>query len=302
VGHHGDPAGEVVRFRARTSLDFPPSQLFALARAEDSSRPPELEVAFMGLTGPLGVLPQPYTELLVERTRYKDTALRDFLDIFNHRAVSFFYRAWEKYRFAIAFERGRDDVFTRALFATVGLGTRGAKNRLSVPDETVVYYGGIVAQRPRSASAIRAVLSDHFGVPVGVEQFTGQWLALEDSCLTRLGVANSRLGFDTIAGRRVWDLRSKFRLVAGPLTLEEFVGLLPPRENFRPLVDFTRFLVGDELDFDVQLVLAAKEVPACELASGSTRQPKLGWTTWLKTEEFAHDDSQVVLSTAVRGT
>ena len=33
-------------------------------------------------------------------------ALRDWLDLFNHRIVSLFYRAWEKYRFYLPYERG----------------------------------------------------------------------------------------------------------------------------------------------------------------------------------------------------
>ena len=39
--------------------------------------------------------------------------LRDFLDIFNHRLISLFYRAWEKYRFPIAYERRDEDTFSQ---------------------------------------------------------------------------------------------------------------------------------------------------------------------------------------------
>jgi len=47
-------------------------------------------------------------------------------------------------------------------------------------------------------------------------------------------------------------------------------------------------------------VLKAGEVPECRLTSrvdGAVAvAPMLGWTSWLKTKEFAADDSQVVLS------
>ncbi len=45
-----------------------------------------------------GVLPHHYTELVIRRLQLRDTSLRDFLDVFHHRALSFFYRAWKKYR------------------------------------------------------------------------------------------------------------------------------------------------------------------------------------------------------------
>ncbi len=296
VGRDGEPAGEVARFRTRVSLDFPASQIHELVSGKTSNGPrPEMIVAFMGLTGPLGVLPYHYTELLMDRTRYKDTALWDFLDLFSHRMISLFYRAWEKHHFAVAYERGEDDRFTEYLFHLIGMGTPGLRGRISVPDQALLYYGGLIAQRPHSASAAESMLSDYFRVPARVGQFAGQWFKLDDESLTRLGAANSRLGVNTIAGSRVWDNQSKFRLKLGPLTLKEFADFLPSGTAFKPAMELTRFFAGMEFDFDAQLILKAREVPRTILTTRARRRPMLGWTSWLKTREFAHDDSQVVL-------
>ncbi|MEN3332484.1 MAG: type secretion system protein ImpH [Blastocatellia bacterium] len=296
VGRDGEPAREVVRFRTRVSLNFPPSEIYQITADKTSKAArPEMMVAFMGLTGPLGVLPYHYTEMLIERTRYNDTALWDFLDLFNHRMISFFYRAWEKYRFPLEYERG-EERFTQYLFSTIGMGTRGLRGRMSIADEGLLYYGGLIAQQPHSASAIEAILSDYFAVPARVEQFSGQWLKLDEESLSRLGGANSCLGISTVAGTRVWDDQSKFRLQFGPLSFQEFAALLPGGSAFKPLVDFTRFLAGMEFDFDLRLTLKAAEVPSCVLTTRAKRRPMLGWTTWLKTREFTEDDSQVVLA------
>ncbi|HEX8096922.1 MAG TPA: type VI secretion system baseplate subunit TssG, partial [Pyrinomonadaceae bacterium] len=226
VGHNSPPAEEAVRFRSLPSLSFPPSQVYEITRngaggeggdAASGATSPEMTVAFMGLTGPLGVLPQQYTELLMERARYKDTALWEYLDLFTHRMVSFFYRAWEKHNFPVAYERGEFDQFTQYLFDTIGMGTRGLRGRLHQPDQGLLLYGGLIAQKPHSASAIRAVLSDHFGAPAEVGQFAGQWLKLDAGSISRLGAANSQLGVNTVAGARVWDDQSKFRLKFGPV-------------------------------------------------------------------------------------
>ncbi|HKS42602.1 MAG TPA: type VI secretion system baseplate subunit TssG, partial [Blastocatellia bacterium] len=61
VGRYSEPASEAVRFRTRVALSFPPSQIHQLADAsEDEATPPRMTVAFMGLTGPAGVLPHHY--------------------------------------------------------------------------------------------------------------------------------------------------------------------------------------------------------------------------------------------------
>ena len=297
VGRYSEPATEAVRFRTRASLGFAPSQIHGLARAgENQAAPSQMTVAFMGLAGRAGVLPHHYTEMLIERARYKDTALADFLDLFNHRMISLFYRAWEKYRFPVAYERGAGDRFTEFLFDLVGMGTRGLRKRQSFRDEILLFYGGLFAARPHSASAMEAIIEDYFGAPARVAQFSGQWLKLDDDSLTRLGGEQAALGVTAVAGARVWDVQSKFELQLGPLTFKAFTGFLPDGTAFKPAAELTRLLAGLEFDFDVRLTLKAEEVPGCVLTTRAKRAPRLGWTTWLKTNAFTEDDSQVVLT------
>jgi type VI secretion system protein ImpH len=145
------------------------------------------------------------------------------------------------------------------------------------------------------------VLGDYFGVTARLETFTGQWLELDEESRTRLGSANSLLGHSTVAGARVWDAQSKFRIRFGPLSLARFRLLLPKDTRdeespaHRAAVRLGRLLGGAELDFDIRLVLKAEEVPACVLGKESKTRPQLGWTSWLKTRPFDSDDSQVLL-------
>jgi type VI secretion system protein ImpH len=296
VGYAVDPRTEVVRFRSRVSLGFPPSEIHEITEDVALDRPPEMTVGFFGLVGPVGPLPHAYTELLIERARYKDTALWSFLDLFHHRLLSLFYRAWEKYRFPIAYERTGEDPFTLYLFDVVGMGTKGLRGRMEVQDQALLYYAGLVAQRPRSAVAIAAILRDYFGVPAEVVQFHGQWLPLEQENLSRVGSANSDLGRNVVAGTHIFVSQSKFRVRLGPLTLAQFGWFLPVGRALRPLAQLTRLLAGMELDFDVQLVLKREEVPFCKLSSGAVIPPMLGWTTWVRTEEMQQDAGDVVLT------
>jgi type VI secretion system protein ImpH len=295
VGQDAEAAREAVRFRTRQTLMFPPCEIHELTQQPDSDQPPaEMMISFMGLTGPLGVLPHQYTELLMDRARYRDTVLWSFLDIFNHRLISLFYRVWEKYHFPIAYERTGEDQFTAYLFDLIGMGTRGLRDRLSFKDQGLLFYGGLIAQRPHSSTAVAAIVGDYFGVPAAVRQFPGEWLKLGES-VTSLGNRNSGLGVDTIAGTRVWSDQSKFRLRIGPMSLSQFSNFVPIGSAHRPCTEMVRLLVGLELAFDVQLVLDREQVPFCVLGKGEDG-PRLGWTSWLKTSDFLHDDDQVVLS------
>lgn len=303
VGREASPGQEVVRFHAHTSLNFPPSAIHRITLPEDDDQPAQMTVAFMGLTGPQGVLPYHYTELLSERARRKDATLSDFFDLFNHRMISLFYRAWEKYRVPVAYERAvlrhqGPDRFTLYLFALFGMGTEGLRGRQQVKDTALLLYAGLLAQHPRSASALAGLLQDYFAVPVTVIQCVGQWLPLSQAQRSRLGAGemHNALGVSAVAGHRVWDQQAKFRLRVGPLTLAELRRLLPSGSAFLPLVQLTRFFAGQEYDFDIQLVLKAAEVPWCRIGGVGEHAPRLGWSTWLKTTEFVHDTDDAVLT------
>jgi type VI secretion system protein ImpH len=297
VGRFAHPNTEVARFAAHPSLAFPASQIQAMDWPDD--KPVQMTVNFMGLTGPAGVLPNVYTTLLIERLRGNDTSPRDFLDLFNHRIISLFYRAWRKYRFDVACEEGERDLFSRHLLSLLGLGTEGLRDRQAVSDDTLVYYAGLLAQRPRSAQALQQILADFFNVPVQIEQFAGGWYRLDPQTQCRLSEGNSEseeLGFGAVVGDEVWNQQSKVRVVLGPLTLERYTEFLPGGRSWEPLQAWVRFFSNDEWDFEVKLILERQQVPACTLGVEGASGPQLGWVSWVKSVPFSRDPDDTVLA------
>jgi type VI secretion system protein ImpH len=314
VGQDQLPEREVVRFRTLPSLSFPASAVSQIRPPERRAgapnaepSPPEMVVTFLGLVGAAGVLPYHYTALLRRRMRLKDQALRDFLDLFHHRLLSLFYRAWEKYRLPVNYERFQlggtragEDAISQGLYCLVGLGTGGLRGRLAFDDEAFLFYAGHFAHAPRSAVALECLLEDYFEMPIRVQQLQGQWLALEREDQALLPDAehprgcNNRLGLDLVVGERVWEVQSKFRLRVGPLTYRQFRALMPNGDGLRPLCQLARTYAGAEFDFDVQGVLAAAEVPWCRLGSANDDGAYLGWNTWVRCEAFAHSAEDAV--------
>lgn len=298
VGLYVPPQREVVRFFANNSLAFPPGQIHTIEWDDDGQ--PRMVVNFMGLTGPLSVLPIWYTELIRQRIRLKDHALEDFLDIFNHRAVSLFYQAWEKYRGYVAYERNERDRLSRCVLSFAGLDTPGLQNRQPpLKDETFAFFCGLFSTQTRSATALEQLLSDYFDVPVEVAQFVGAWRELEtsDQCKMEASVQYSdQLGLGAIAGDEIWDRQSRARLKLGPLTAEQYLSFLPVGTAWEALRSITKFFTNGEIEFEVQLVLKREEVPQCGLDPGREEAPMLGWFSWIKSgATFGRDPGDTVL-------
>jgi len=295
IGSFNDPRREAARFAVNPSFSFPPSEIQAI-EWNDSS-PPRLQVNFMGLTGPVGVLPYVYTELVNERLRAKDRVLKDFLDIFHHRAISLFWRAWEKYRFPVAWERDQKDRVSQLLAAFLGLATGGLQNRQEVDDQALLYYTGLLSLHPRSAAALAQITGDYFHIPVRVDQFVGGWFRLppDDQCMLGRESVSEQIGVAAIAGDAVWDQQSRVRLCLGPMALAKYRRFLPGGGYHEELEAIKRFFTNREFDFEVQLVLAKDEVPAFELGEEETSPLPLGWCSWLKTEAFTHDPGDAIL-------
>jgi type VI secretion system protein ImpH len=261
-----------------------------------------MTVAFLGLTGAEGALPRHYTELLLQRAQVNDHTLRDFLDLFNHRLISLFYRAWETHHCVVGYERacetGEEDRFARLLYAVLGLGTAGIRERLCGDDGSLLRYAGLLVQRPRSAQALAHCLADAFHVPVQITQFIGAWLSVLEEDWTRLGTTgtNNLLGQTAVVGTKVWDQQAGFQVRLGPLDFDTFSGLLPSGKAFATLVRMTKFLAGPEFEFNVNLALKAPEVPPCRLHESDAYVPQLGWTTWLSSTPRTTDAEDVMFS------
>ncbi|MBV8096971.1 MAG: type VI secretion system baseplate subunit TssG [Acetobacteraceae bacterium] len=283
-----DPA-HAARFRALHSLAYPGAEVHA-AEPPSDGRPPLLTLGVIGLTGPAGVLPRFYTEMLLASLRNRSPAMADFLDLVAHRFIAGFAEAGTKYRLHRAADtahlaRQRDRI-TTSLLALVGYATPHLAERVAAGSEPLLHYAGFFAMRPRSAERLRALVSDWLGRPVQVQQFSGAWLALPRDQRTampagRVRGAHNRLGIDATIGIRAWDPQARIVLRLGPLDRASFEALLPDRPGMHRLVSLVRAFVGLETGFAVNPVLAGEEVPPLCLASTADPPPRLGWNTWV---------------------
>src|SRR5262245_36535539 len=102
VGCEGPADKELLRFRSGTSLGFPASDISDFLQMEGSAARYEMVVTFLGLHGSVSPLPTFYAEDVLQNDD-DGNPVREFLDVFHHRFISLFYRAWLKYRYHTQF-------------------------------------------------------------------------------------------------------------------------------------------------------------------------------------------------------
>jgi type VI secretion system protein ImpH len=297
VGRFSNPHEEAVHFRANQRLAFPASQIQTIDCPPDI--PAAMTVNFMGLTGPMGVLPYSYCELMLERLSAKDTRLQSFFGMFDHRLISFFFRAWQKSRFPATYALEDQDWFTRHMLDLVGLGTRGLQDRQDFPDEGLLHYASMIGMQARSAIALEQIIADYFEVQVEIEQFIGSWYPLEQAtqcCMGNRDSHSEELGSGAVVGDEVFNRQSKVRIKVGPLSLLRYSDFLPQGESYKAIKSLVQFFSNDEVDFELQLILDRCEAPACEIDLDAAQPPRLGWTTWLKSVPLLQHPGDTVLS------
>lgn len=292
LGQTQNPREEAVRFSVQAGLAFAPSDIAGFSPAT-ADKPCSMDVAFLGLVGPSAVMPHWCNELVAERKRKKDNSISAFYDIFHHRLISLFYLAWKKHQFPVSYQAGSRDKLSNYLLSLAGLGTTGLRGRIGLPEESLSFYSGLLSRQTPSAVSIESAVAYYSGTSVAVEQFVERMIPLSPEDQTSIGMANARLGEDTVCGSFVWDCQTKFRVSLGPMSFDEFQRFMPSGDLLRPIFSFVRYMVGIEYEFDVRVFLKRDEVPPCVLGAASPA-PRLGWSTWIKSPAHKHQEDPFI--------
>jgi type VI secretion system protein ImpH len=302
IGRGGPFRDEPLRLRPIASLAFPPSDVRRVEEPDDVDRSQgarwrhRVVVNFMGLYGVSAPTPVYLTEL-VSATDVDAEELTDFLDLFNHRILSLFYRAWTKYRYPYRYEPGGEDEISSRLLAFVGLEDPEVRRRTGLPAARLLRYLGLLAMRTRPPVGLKLLLADHFGIEARVEERLFRWVPVPAEGRNRIGQANSRLGVDVTVGERVPDRAGKVRLSLGPLHFPEYLEFLPGTSKFRQVCALGRMWLGERFDFDVELVVRREEIPEARLAPlGEGSLTQLGWTGWATSGPGLAADPRIVFT------
>ncbi|MEC8554702.1 MAG: type VI secretion system baseplate subunit TssG [Planctomycetota bacterium] len=292
IGHALRPSDEPYVIGQKPSMGFPSSSVEEVDN--DAKQRTRLWQNVMGMFGPNGPLPLHVTELAWQRERnYDDPTLAAFVNLFHHRMLSFFYRARAAVEPTIQFDREDKDRFQYQVRSLLGIGTEAFDDCDAMEDLAKTHFAGRMGKQNPEPSGLEVILANYLGVPVRVLEFAGQWLAIPEECLTSLGICESTttLGVNATIGSEIWDRQHRFRVQVGPLDWENYNRLLPGGSEHQSMHDVVRNVVGDSLEWEIQLVLEKESVRSLQLGV----QGQLGWSDWVYSGEVQDNRGDLCL-------
>jgi type VI secretion system protein ImpH len=295
IGLASRPQQEPFRLGQTAALIFAPREIAEVVLPGDADAPvapgapvpragnnvavPVVRLYGLGLLGPNGPLPLHYTEMVRDRAEnHNDSTLADFLDLFHHRYLTHMYRAWSQSQAAAGLDRADDETFSRYVAQLTGHDP--LEIRASVlPSHARMAASTHLSREARNPDGLAQTLARFFAVPVRLDEFVMHWIRIDDEDQTYLGKPrpSSVMGIGAIAGEVVADRQNKFRLVLGPLKLDQYLRFTPKGKDLPLLVEWVRGFIGYEFVWEVELRVRNDSAPAARLGDAE----KLGWSTWL---------------------
>ncbi|MBW7984856.1 type VI secretion system baseplate subunit TssG [Enterobacillus tribolii] len=273
------PSQEPFRLGQTAHMAFSPREISRLSWQGDKLK---LQLYSLGVWGAQGAMPLHFSEQAYSRHEQHDHTLTNFLDIFHHRALSLFYRAWFVSQDTASLDRKDDERFSFYIGSLSGIDPAELTSSC-LPIHARLASSAHLVREARNPAGLLGALHYYFQLPVQMEEYELQWIFLEPKEQTILGNDQCAmlLGDGAILGNTVQDRQHKFKLILGPLNLDQYVRFSPWGNDLPVLREWVRNFVGFEYAWDVQLVLAGEEVPTANL-DGSHQ---LGYTSWLDREE-----------------
>jgi type VI secretion system protein ImpH len=263
-------------FKINPSLAFSVSELKELQHAvkEDEAHLFDLSINFMGLIGAAAILPDAYSELLLERLQAKDPTFLAFLNLFQNKLIHLFYKLSTFSHYYLSYELKEPHPIMDGLNAVIGEEVNNAPKALQ---DTLYHHAGLLGMQARGAEGLRLWLENYFDLEVQICPYKGEWIALPKNSRSELGQQKALTGL--VLGKRIWHVQNKLTILIGPIDYSDFSDFVPGTEMFEAFNQIVKLYLGLEYDYEIKVLLKKENLSAVSLGK---KGMKLGWGAWLK--------------------
>ncbi|KQN47493.1 type VI secretion protein [Serratia sp. Leaf50] len=284
---------EPVRFRPHPGMGFPASELKSIEiNADNLNIPPSVRTTFIGLYGVESPLPTSYIDDIAQRREGCD-AVTDFLDIFNHRLTTQFYRIWRKYSYPASFESGGSDETSQYLLGLVGLGIPGSAAHIGTPVSRFLALLGVLRLPTRTAEGIMSLvklLAPHTLPTVTAHD---RLTVRVDNPTTLSCRAPSSLAVHPLMGKTAKDVNSQILLTLTTSNPDEARAWFPGEQLHSDLLALLHVYLGARLHARLQLKISRSLLPDARLCCTPTVSAGLlGWTAIMKSTTSHKDKNK----------
>ncbi|KDB05752.1 type VI secretion protein, VC_A0111 family [Burkholderia sp. lig30] len=276
VGTARRPQAEPFRLGQQPSLAFAPREV---ASVQEAAGRLKVRLFGLGMLGPNGPLPIHVTEMAKDREdSRRDTTTVDFFDIFHHRFLTLFYRAWASAQATAGLDRQDDEAFSFYVASLTGQDTAEIGRR-PLPSHARLAASAHLVRESRNPDGLRATLEHYFGVPVAIEENVFHWIEIDPADQGRMGRPGpaATMGRAAMLGRVAPDRQHRFRIVIGPIDLDAYLRFTPQGEDLPSLVEWVRAFVGYELEWELELRIKPESAPPAVMGG----RQRIGWSGWL---------------------
>lgn len=258
-------SNDPIRFRPNPGMGFPAGEFKRLDIPDEPEKPASAMITFMGLYGVESPLPTACIDDITQR-REGHEAVSDFLDIFNHRLITQYYRIWRKYSWPASFQPGGKDKTSQYLLSLAGLGLKGCAENIATPISRFLALPGLMRLPTRTSEGImaivrllapdsRAEIVPHDPARVALKST----LRMSANCPVTL--ANR-----PVMGSHAIDVNHQAHLRLSTDNPDEAISWLPGGALHRDFLALLQVYLGARLDLRITLTLARELLPDAALS------------------------------------
>jgi type VI secretion system protein ImpH len=280
------PEKDPILFGQTVHLHFAPSNI---DKFRSSGNKTWLDIFLFGLSGPNGPLPSHLTERVFKQLKeQRDTTTLDFLNIFHHRLISLYYRAWANKEPIVQYDSSQKDSFRTYIGSLAGYGLPALQNRDSLPDHAKLKFAATLGGKARHTDGLVKLIESIFDIKASILEFTGEWMTIpsQHQCILKESYYAKRLGRSSTLGKLSWQCQSKFKVILEDLDFKTYESFLPTLKSntkkIEQLNDAIRTYVGLEFTWEITPKLKKHLSPSTRLG----QKNQLGWTSWLKSTKL----------------
>lgn len=284
VGHTGPVKDEIVQLLPNNSLGFPAADVARITLDENDDGREKWKILqnFFGLYGPNSAAPIFIAESV---NQCIDTAdpLKDFLDIFNHRVLSLYYRAQKKGNTLKSVSTTHSNPISNILYAMMGRDFNTNESNWEVSPDRLLRHCSLFSSSNRNPSGLEKLISDYFSLSdVQVVPFARRRIKIPKSSQGRLSAVQNHaaLGESFILGEIVEDITGQFNLRIKVPDMRTFKQFQPGEARYKELIFLVNMYVQYRLGFTLEFILPTEEVRSLAI-SGLNPDGKLGQSSWV---------------------